>query len=64
MNDLIITGLIQGLVLTLVAYGVMIPLRLLNFTDLTAEGTYPLGGAICASLIIMGLHPSLSLLAG
>ena len=63
MNDLIITGLIQGLVLTLVAYGVMIPLRLLNFADLTAEGTYPLGGAICASLIIMGLHPSLSLLA-
>lgn len=63
MNDLIMTGLLQGLVLTFVAYGVMIPLRLLNFADLTAEGTYALGGAICASFIIMGLHPSISLLA-
>lgn len=63
MYDLALTGLLQGLVLTLVAYGVMIPLRLLNFADLTAEGSYPLGGAICASLIIMGLHPGISILA-
>jgi len=63
MYDLFMTGLLQALMLALVAYGVMIPFRLLNFADLTAEGTYPLGGAICASFIIMGIHPSISLLA-
>jgi putative ABC transport system permease protein len=63
MNDLIMAGLLQGLVLALVAYGVMIPLRLLNFADLTAEGAYPLGGAICATLITMGVPPGISLVA-
>ena len=57
MNELILTGCMQGLILALVAFGVMVPLRLLNFADLTAEGTYPLGGAVCASLIMMGGHP-------
>jgi putative tryptophan/tyrosine transport system permease protein len=55
--DLIITGLLQGLVLSIVAYGIMIPFRFLNFPDLTAEGAYPLGGAICASLLFGGQSP-------
>ncbi len=62
MNELILTGLLQGLVLALVAYGIMIPFRLLNFPDLTSEGTYPLGGAICASLIFVDIHPILAIL--
>lgn len=51
------TGIVQGLVLSLVAIGVMIPFRLINFPDLTAEGAYPLGGALCAYLIILGCNP-------
>lgn len=60
MYELILTGILQGLVLSLVAYGVMIPFRLLNFPDLTSEATYPFGGAVCASLIIMDVHPIIS----
>ena len=59
--DLILTGLIQSLVLAIVAYAVMIPFRLLNFADLTSEGAYPIGGAICASSLIMGAHPLLAM---
>ena len=54
-QELILTGLLQGLLLSLVAYGVMIPFRLLNFPDLTSEASYPMGGAICSSLIILGM---------
>lgn len=52
--DLFLTGLLQGLILAFVTYGVMIPFRLLNFADLSAEGAYPLGGTI--STIFMMLH--------
>lgn len=53
-SDLFLTGLLQGLILALTTYGVMIPFRILHFADLTAEGAYPLGGAISASLLLMG----------
>jgi putative tryptophan/tyrosine transport system permease protein len=62
MQALILTGILQSLILSLIAYGIMIPLRLLNFAGLTAEGTYPLGGAICASLMVMQVHPLLALM--
>lgn len=56
------TGFLQGLILSLLVIGVMIPFRLLDFPDLTAEGSYPLGGALCASLIVSGTSPALSLI--
>ncbi|MDF1678620.1 MAG: hypothetical protein P1U32_08015 [Legionellaceae bacterium] len=62
MNELMLMGLLQGLVLAIITYGVMIPLRLLNFADLTAEGSYPFGGAICAVLMTMGMPPMFALL--
>jgi putative ABC transport system permease protein len=60
--DLIISGLVQGLILALVTYAVMIPFRLLNFPDLSAEGSYPLGGAVCASLLIADVNLALAIL--
>jgi putative ABC transport system permease protein len=56
-HELILTSLQQGLTLTLIAYGIMIPFRLLNFPDLTAEGTYPFSGAICTYLLLNEIHP-------
>jgi putative tryptophan/tyrosine transport system permease protein len=53
--ELILSGVLQGLILAIIAYGIMIPFRILNFPDLTAEGAYPLGGAVCATLITIGM---------
>ena len=60
--DLIISGLVQGLILALITYGIMIPFRLLNFPDLSAEGSYPLGGAVCASLLIADVNLPVAIL--
>jgi putative tryptophan/tyrosine transport system permease protein len=60
--DLISIGLLQGLLLAIVAVGIMVPFRLLNFPDLTAEGSYPLGGVICGVLISLNMHWLLALL--
>ncbi|MDR0942892.1 MAG: hypothetical protein LBM19_04830 [Holosporales bacterium] len=53
--DLILNGALQGLILSIIAYAIMIPFRFLDFADLTSEGTYPLGGAICATCITAGM---------
>jgi len=52
-----------GLIFSLVALGVFISFRLLRFPDLTVDGSFPLGGAVCAILISGGSHPFLATLA-
>ena len=46
-----------GLIFSLVALGVFISFRLLRFPDLTVDGSFPLGGAVCAILIVHRLEP-------
>ena len=46
-----------GLIFSLVALGVYISFRLLRFPDLTVDGSFPLGGAVCAVLISTGTNP-------
>jgi putative ABC transport system permease protein len=53
-----------GLIFSLVALGVFISFRLLRFPDLTVDGSFPLGGAVCAILIATGTNPWLATLAG
>lgn len=53
-------ALIQALILAFIATGIMIPFRILDFPDLTSEGAFPLGGALCATLI--GLFDPISAL--
>jgi putative ABC transport system permease protein len=52
-----------GLIFSLVALGVFISFRLLRFPDLTVDGSFPLGGAVCAILIANGTNPWLATLA-
>ncbi|WP_446453006.1 ABC transporter permease [Tuanshanicoccus yangjingiae] len=57
MIDIIVSSFTQGVVWSVMAIGVYITFRLLDIADLSAEGTFPLGAAICASLITSGVHP-------
>jgi putative ABC transport system permease protein len=46
-----------GLIFGLVALGVLISFRILRFPDLTVDGSFPLGGAVAATLISAGFDP-------
>ncbi|MDQ2140267.1 ABC transporter permease [Alcaligenaceae bacterium A4P071] len=52
-----------GLIFSLVALGVLISFRLLRFPDLTVDGSFPLGGAVAATLISFGHDPFLATIA-
>ncbi|MDR6755617.1 putative ABC transport system permease protein [Mycoplana sp. BE70] len=49
-----------GLVYAFVAIGVYLAFRVLDFPDLTVDGSFPLGAAVTAVLIIAGLNPWLA----
>jgi putative ABC transport system permease protein len=46
-----------GLIFGLVALGVLISFRILAFPDLTVDGSFPLGGAVAATMIATGSDP-------
>ncbi len=52
-----------GLIFALVALGVFISFRLLRFPDLTVDGSFPLGGAVCAVMITSGYSPLVATIA-
>ncbi len=59
---LIPVTLAQSLILSFVVLAVMVPFRILNFPDLTAEGAYPLGGCVCGVALLAGVPPFPALL--
>ncbi len=61
--DLVISILEQGLIFAIIAMGVYITYKILDFPDLSVDGTYPLGAAITASLITAGINPIVAMLA-
>ena len=52
----------EGLIFGLVAIGVYITFRVLAFPDLSVDGTFPLGGAVAAVLIINDVNPFIATL--
>jgi putative ABC transport system permease protein len=46
-----------GFVFGLVALGVFLSFRILNFPDLTVDGSFPLGASVAATLIVHGVDP-------
>lgn len=63
MSDLLISTLAQGLLWSMLAIGVFITFRVLDIADLTVEGSFPMGAAISASLMVNGVSPVLSVVA-
>lgn len=61
---LLIGSLTIGLILSLLAYGILISFRVVVFEDLTVDGSLALGGACAAALIVGGTHPVVATAAG
>jgi len=53
-----------GFIYGLVAMGVYLTFRILDFPDLTVDGSFTLGAATTAALIVSGVNPYLSTLLG
>lgn len=51
-----------GLPYALLALGIFISYRILDFADLSAEGSFTLGGAVCIASIVLGVNPYLATL--
>ena len=53
----------QGFLFAFLSIGVLITFKFFRFPDLTAEGSYPLGGAVVAVLLVRGTDPFAATLA-
>lgn len=56
-----ITILEQGLIYGILALGVYITYKVLDFPDLTVDGSFPLGASVTAVMITKGINPYLTL---
>ena len=68
MNLAIIGGMLEnifeeGLIYGIMAIGVYITYSILDFPDLTVDGSFPLGGCVAAAMIGAGANPLLACLA-
>jgi putative tryptophan/tyrosine transport system permease protein len=63
IESLVRTMFEQGFLFAFLGLGVLITFRFFRFPDLTAEGSYPLGGAVAAKLIVSGWDPFSATLA-
>ena len=50
----------MGLILSVLALGVLISFRILSFRDLTTDGSITLGGTVAATLLVAGWNPWLA----
>ncbi|KFN91533.1 permease component of an ABC superfamily transporter [Tetragenococcus muriaticus PMC-11-5] len=61
---MIISSIGQGLLWSVLGLGIFMTYRILNFPDMTTEGSFPLGGAVCVTAIINGIPPIVATLLG
>lgn len=65
---MIFSSIGQGLLWSVLGLGIFMTYRILNFPDMTTEGSFPLGGAVCVAAIVAGLPPlaatGLAIIAG
>ena len=60
--ELVVNALEQGLLFALVAMGVYITYKILDFPDLSVDGTFPLGAAISAAFLVNGVNAWVSII--
>ncbi|HGS1726178.1 TPA: ABC transporter permease, partial [Streptococcus pneumoniae] len=59
---MIVSIISQGFVWAILGLGIFMTFRILNFPDMTTEGSFPLGGAVAVTLITKGVNPFLATL--
>lgn len=59
--SLLLSVLEQGMIYAIMALGVYITYKILDFPDLTVDGSFPMGAAITCILISKGMNPILTL---
>ena len=52
----------QGIIYSMVAIGLFISYRILDIADLTVDGSFATGGAVCAVCLVNGVNPVLALI--
>ena len=52
----------QGILWGIMALGVYITFKILDFADMTVDGSFALGGCTCALLIVSGVNPLIAVL--
>ncbi len=58
--DILLSVLEQGFIFSIVCFGVYITYKILDFPDLSVDGTFPLGAAVAATFLVKGYSPILS----
>lgn len=62
MTDILLNILEQGLIFGIMTLGIYITYEILDFPDLSVDGTFALGAALSAVSLINGFNPFISLL--
>ena len=60
--SLITSAIGQGFLWGILGIGLLLTFRILDFPDMTVEGTFPMGAAVCVAAISHGLSPILATL--
>jgi len=60
VESILSSGLEQGLLYCFMVLGVFITFRVLDFPDLTVDGSLPLGAAVAATFLVNGYSPWLA----
>lgn len=59
--NIFVSSIGQGLIWAILGLGLFLTFRILNFADMSVEGTFPLGAATCVTLIHQGINPLIAM---
>lgn len=59
---MLVATLEQSLIFAIMVLGVYLSFKILNFPDMTVDGSFPLGAAVSARLLMEGVNPYITLL--
>ncbi|EGP4894133.1 ABC transporter permease [Enterococcus faecium] len=61
---MIVSAISQGMLWAILGLGIFMTYRILDFPDMTTEGSFPLGAAVCVTAITHGVTPIVATLLG